>query len=89
MTRWWGFWLVCTYLDPKFNQWKHDSFTKFPIENDTYEFEQILKKDFTHILMQFFLNLEQIIDDDNQSITIVPGWKGFQPLGLFRDIHYE
>ncbi len=55
------------------NQWEHDSFTKFPIENDTYEFEQILKKDLTHILMQIFKNLEQIIDDDNQSITIVPG----------------
>jgi hypothetical protein len=26
---------------------------------------------------------------DNQSITIVPGRKGFQPLGLFRDIHSE
>jgi hypothetical protein len=26
---------------------------------------------------------------DNQSITIVPGRKGFQPLGLFCDIHSE
>jgi len=34
------------------NQWEHDSFTKFPIENATYDFEQILKEDLTHILMQ-------------------------------------
>ncbi len=34
------------------NQWEHDSFTKFPIENATYEFEQILKEDPTYILMQ-------------------------------------
>ncbi len=32
---------------------------------------------------------EQIINDDNQSITIVPSRKGFQPLGLFHDIHSE
>ncbi len=36
----------------KSNQWEHDSFTKFPIENVTYEFEQILKEDPTYILMQ-------------------------------------
>jgi len=30
------------------NQWEHDSFTKFPIENATYEFEQILKEDPTY-----------------------------------------
>jgi hypothetical protein len=54
------------------NQWEHDSFTKFPIENATYEFEQILKEDPTYILMQNILTLEQIIDDDNQSITNVP-----------------
>ncbi len=71
------------------NQWEHDSFAKFPIENATYEFEQILKEDPTYILMQNILNLEQIIDDDNQSITIVPNQKGFQPLGLFHDIHFE
>jgi hypothetical protein len=34
------------------NQWEHDSFTKFPIENATYEFKQILKEDPTYILMQ-------------------------------------
>jgi hypothetical protein len=39
--------------------------------------------------MQFKKNLEQIIVDDNQTITIVLGRKGFQPLGLFRDIHFE
>ncbi len=39
--------------------------------------------------MQNILNLEQIIDDDNQSITIVPSQKGFQPLGLFHDIKFE
>jgi len=55
------------------NQWEHDSFTKFPIENATYEFQQILKEDPTYILMQNILNLEQIIDDDNQSITNVQG----------------
>ncbi len=52
------------------NQWEHNSFIKFPSENATYEFEQI-------------------INDDNQSITIVPSRKGFQPLGLFHDIHFE
>jgi len=69
------------------NQWEHDSFTKVPIEDATYEFEQILKEDPTYILMQNIWNLEQIIDDDNQSITIVPGRKGFQKLGLFCDIN--
>jgi len=39
----------------------------------TYEFQQILKEDPTYILMQNILNLEQIIDDDNQSITNVQG----------------
>jgi len=34
------------------NQWEHDSFTKFPIENVTYEFEQIMKEDPTYILIQ-------------------------------------
>jgi hypothetical protein len=48
-----------------------------------------LKEDPTYILMQNILNLEQIIDDDNQSITIVPSQKGFQPLGLFHDIKFE
>jgi alpha-N-acetylglucosamine transferase len=52
------------------NQWEHYSFTKFPIENVTYEFEQIWKEDPTYILIQTILNVEQIIDDDNQSITI-------------------
>jgi len=37
--------------------------------------------------MQNISNIDQIIDDDNQSITIVPGRRGFQPLELFRDIH--
>ncbi len=41
------------------NQWEHDSFTKFPIENAIYEFEQILKEDPTYILMQNIKNLEQ------------------------------
>jgi hypothetical protein len=31
---------------------EHDSFTKFCIENATYEFEQILKEDPTYILLQ-------------------------------------
>ncbi len=61
MTCWWGFWLVYTYLDPKFNklcnssksnQWEHDSFTKFPIESATYESEQILKENPASILKQ-------------------------------------
>jgi hypothetical protein len=74
----------------KSNQWEHDSFDLFPIENATYEFEQILEKDPTHnILMQNIFIPKQIIDDDNQSITIVLGLKGFQPLGLFHDIHFE
>jgi hypothetical protein len=29
-----------------------DSFSKCPIENATYKFEQILKEDLTYILMQ-------------------------------------
>lgn len=74
----------------KSNQWKHDSFDLFPIENAAYEFEQILEKDPMHIIfMQNIFIPKQIIDDDNQSITIVLGLKGFQPLGLFRDIHFE
>jgi len=81
--------LVSFANSSKSNQWEHDSFAKFPIENATYEFEQILKEDPTYILMQNILNLEQIIDDDNQSITIVPSQKGFQPLGLFHDIYFE
>ncbi len=58
----------------KCNKWEHDSFDLFPIENSIYEFEQILEKDLTHIiLMQNIFNLEQIIDDDNQSIKIILG----------------
>ncbi len=58
----------------KSNQWEHDSFDLFRIENATYEFEQILEKDPTHIiLMQNTFNPKKIIDDDNQSITIVLG----------------
>ncbi len=36
--------------------------------------------------MQNILNVEQIVDDNGQSITIAPG-KGFQPFGLFHDVH--
>jgi hypothetical protein len=58
----------------KSNRWEHDSFDLFPIENATYEFEQILEKDPTHTtLMQNIFNSKQIIDGDNQSITIVLG----------------
>ncbi len=39
---------------------EHDSFIKFPIENATYEFEQILKEDLTYILMQ---NIREVIND--------------------------
>ncbi len=58
----------------KCNKWEHDSIDLFPIENSIYEFEQILEKDLTHIiLMQNIFNLEQIIDDNNQSIKIILG----------------
>jgi hypothetical protein len=67
------------------NQWEHDSF----ISNwkcYIWIWTNIEKIPSIHFI-QNILNLEQIIDDDNQSITIVPSEKGFQPLGLFHDIH--
>jgi hypothetical protein len=35
-----------------------------------------------------YLSLELVIDDNDKSITIAFG-KGFQPLGLFCDAHFE
>jgi hypothetical protein len=38
--------------------------------------------------VQNILSLELVIDDNDKSITIAFG-KGFQPLGLFYDAHFE
>ncbi len=38
--------------------------------------------------MKNILNVEQIVDDNDKSITIAPR-KGFQAFGLFHDVHSE
>jgi len=50
------------------------------------KFEKNMKKDNINTLVENILNSEHIIDDNQDSITIVLG-EGFQPLGLFCDIH--
>jgi hypothetical protein len=71
-----------------------DSCEKYTIEM-TYEtfdsnnfetFEEIMEKNNIDTLVENILNSENIINDNQDSITIVLG-KGFQPLGLFCDIH--
>jgi hypothetical protein len=48
----------------------------------------ICHEDCIDTLMQNILNVEQVVDDNDKSITIALG-KGFQPLGLFHDVHSE
>ncbi len=49
-------------------------------------FEEIMEKDNIDTLVGNILTFEHIIDDNQDSISIVLG-EGFSPLGLFRDIH--
>ncbi len=49
-------------------------------------FEEIMEKYNIDTLVENILNSEHIIDDNQNLITIVLG-EGFQPLGLFCDIH--
>jgi hypothetical protein len=49
-------------------------------------FKEICDEDCIDTLMQNILNVEQVVDDNDKSITIAPR-EGFQPLGLFHDVH--
>jgi hypothetical protein len=51
-------------------------------------FEEIVDENYTNTLVQTILSLEQVIDNNEKSLTMVFG-KGFQPLKLFYDAHFE
>ncbi len=70
------------------NPSKNIDFEQNIIENDVNEenfdkFEVMLEEDNTNTLIHNLLDVEHIVDDNNNSLTIV-ATKGFQPLGLFK-----
>ncbi len=52
----------------------------------TKKIEEIANNDSIDKLIQNILNVENIINDNDKSITITPG-EGLWPLGLFHDTH--
>ncbi len=54
--------------------------------NNFETFEEIMEKDNINTLVENILNSKHKIDDNQDLITIALG-EGFQPLGLFCDIH--
>ncbi len=51
-------------------------------------FEEVVDEDYTNTLVQNILSLEHVIDY-NEKLLIIVLRKGFQPLGLFHDAHFE
>jgi hypothetical protein len=49
-------------------------------------FEEVVDEDYIDTLVQIFLGLEHVIDNNDKSLSIALG-KGFQPLGLICDTH--
>ncbi len=66
---------------------EHNFFENDINEENLDKFEKMLKENNANILIHNLLDVEQIVDSNNKSLTIAPS-EGFSPLGLFQDTSF-